>query len=38
MKEAGKVRHIGFSSHTPSVAGRILNIGFADMMMLLFYA
>lgn len=33
MKEAGKVRHIGFSSHTPSVAWRILDMGIADMMM-----
>ena len=33
MREAGKVRHIGFSSHTPSVAQRILDTGLADMMM-----
>ncbi len=33
MKEVGKVRHIGFSSHTPSVAGRILDTGLVDMMM-----
>ena len=33
LKAAGKVRHIGFSSHTPSVANRILDTGFADMMM-----
>ncbi|MDE7278560.1 MAG: aldo/keto reductase, partial [Oscillospiraceae bacterium] len=33
LKAAGKVRHIGFSSHTPSVANRILDMGFADMMM-----
>ena len=33
LKAAGTVRHIGFSSHTPSVANRILDDGFADMMM-----
>lgn len=33
LKAEGKVRHIGFSSHTPSVANRILDMGFADMMM-----
>ena len=33
MKEAGKVHYIGFSSHTPSVAERILDTGVADMMM-----
>ena len=27
------VRHIGFSSHTPSVANRILDMGGMDMMM-----
>lgn len=33
LKAAGTVRHIGFSSHTPSVANRILDTGLADMMM-----
>ena len=33
MKEAGRVRYIGFSSHTPSVAERILDTGVVDMMM-----
>ena len=33
LKAAGKIRHIGFSSHTPSVANRILDTGVADMMM-----
>lgn len=33
MEEAGKVRYVGFSSHTPSVAERILDTGVADMMM-----
>lgn len=33
LKEKGIVRHIGFSSHTPSVANRILDTGLMDMMM-----
>ncbi len=33
LKKQGTVRHIGFSSHTPSVANRILDTGIADMMM-----
>ena len=33
MKEAGKVHYIGFSSHTPSVAERILDTGLMDIMM-----
>ncbi len=33
LKENGIVRHIGFSSHTPSVANRIIDTGIADMMM-----
>ena len=33
LKATGKVRHIGFSSHTPSVANRILDTGLIDMMM-----
>ena len=33
LKVRGVVRHIGFSSHTPSVANRILDTGLIDMMM-----
>lgn len=33
LKACGTVRHIGFSSHTPSVAARILDTGLIDMMM-----
>lgn len=33
LKQQGVVRHIGFSSHTPSVANRILDTGVVDMMM-----
>lgn len=33
LKKRGIARHIGFSSHTPSVANRILNTGVMDMMM-----
>lgn len=33
LKLAGKVHHIGFSSHTPSVANRIIDTGLVDMMM-----
>ena len=33
QKAAGRVRHIGFSSHTPSVANRMLDTGLVDMMM-----
>ena len=33
LKQQGVVRHIGFSSHTPSVAHRILDTGLMDMMM-----
>ncbi len=33
LKRRGIVRHIGFSSHTPSVANRILDTGLMDMMM-----
>ena len=33
LKAAGKVRHIGFSSHTPSVANRVLDTGIIDLMM-----
>ena len=34
LKEKGVVRHIGFSSHTPSVANKLLDMGVADIMML----
>lgn len=33
LKRQGTVHHIGFSSHTPSVANRILDTGLVDMMM-----
>ena len=33
QKAAGRVRHIGFSSHTPSVANRVLDTGLVDLMM-----
>lgn len=33
LKAQGIVRHIGFSSHTPAVANRILDTGLMDMMM-----
>lgn len=33
LKKQGVVRHIGFSSHTPSVANRILDTGGIDMIM-----
>lgn len=33
LKEEGVVRHIGFSSHTPEVAHKILDTGLIDMMM-----
>jgi len=33
LKEKGMVRHIGFSSHTPHVAHRMLDTGVMDMMM-----
>lgn len=33
LKNQGIVRHIGFSSHTPSVANRIIDTGVIDMMM-----
>ena len=34
LKDKGVVRHIGFSSHTPSVAEKLLDTGLIDMMML----
>ena len=33
LKKRGTVRHIGFSSHTPSVAQKILDSGDIDLMM-----
>ena len=33
LKEKGIVRHIGFSSHTPSVANKIIDTGIVDMVM-----
>ena len=33
QKEQELVKHIGFSSHTPSVANRVLDTGLIDMMM-----
>lgn len=33
LRGQGILRHIGFSSHTPGVANRILDLGIADMMM-----
>jgi len=33
LKSRGTIRHIGFSSHTPSVANRIIDTGLVDMMM-----
>jgi predicted aldo/keto reductase-like oxidoreductase len=33
LKKTGVVHHIGFSSHTPAVAGKIIDTGLADMMM-----
>lgn len=33
LKKSGVVRHIGFSSHTPSVANKVLDTGIVDMMM-----
>lgn len=33
LKAAGRIRHIGFSSHTPSVAHRVIDTGLIDMMM-----
>ncbi len=33
LRAQGIVRHIGFSSHTPAVANRIIDTGLVDMMM-----
>ena len=34
LTEAGVIRHLGFSSHTPAVANRLLDTGLMDMMMM----
>ncbi|MBQ4578255.1 MAG: aldo/keto reductase [Clostridia bacterium] len=33
LKEQGTVRHLGFSSHTPAVANKLLDTGIMDMML-----
>ncbi len=33
LKDMGRIHHIGFSSHTPSVANRVLDTGLIDLMM-----
>ncbi len=33
LKKQGTVRHMGFSSHTPSVANKLIDTGLFDMMM-----
>ena len=33
LKAEGKIRHLGFSSHDPDIARRILDTGLVDMMM-----
>ena len=33
LKEKGVLKHIGFSSHTPKVAHKLLDLGFIDMML-----
>lgn len=33
LKNKGVIKHLGFSSHTPSVANKVLNEGIFDMMM-----
>lgn len=33
LKEKNIVRHIGFSSHTPAVANKVIDTGLVDMMM-----
>lgn len=33
LKQQGVVRHVGLSSHTPAVAGQVLDLGILDMMM-----
>ena len=33
LKKQGVVKHVGFSSHTPSVCNKLLDIGGMDMMM-----
>lgn len=33
LKAEGKIRHLGFSSHNPDIARRLLDTGLVDMMM-----
>lgn len=33
LKDDGIIKHIGFSSHTPSVANKLIDTGLTDMMM-----
>ena len=33
LKKQGVVRHVGLSSHTPALAGQVLDLGILDMMM-----
>ncbi len=33
LKESGKIHYIGFSSHTPAVAQKVIDTGIVDMMM-----
>ncbi|MDO4564611.1 MAG: aldo/keto reductase [Clostridia bacterium] len=33
LKKQGRIRHLGFSSHTPSVSNRVLDTGLMDMLM-----
>lgn len=33
LKDKGVIRHIGLSSHTPSLANRVLDMGILDMLM-----
>ena len=33
LKQEGIVRHVGLSSHTPELAGNVLDMGILDMMM-----
>ncbi len=33
LRQQGVIRHLGFSSHTPSVANKLLDAGFSDLIM-----
>ena len=33
LKEKGVIRHLGLSTHTPSIGNRVLDMGIIDMMM-----